>query len=196
MYAKCSKINECEQIFDDIKSEENDKYRNDILIWNTMICAYGWNGDLFKVKHIYDLLMEIGVIPNIKTYVSLITACSDCGDIVFVQKIWNNEIDDTIKYDEDIMSALIDAMTRKGYLKTAMQLLLKHDSNCCALYISLLNGCKTHRNGELAEKVYYEIINRFGEDGRVRLQTKSKVSNKIYHINRPPVLFHKHESEC
>eukprot|EP01083_Nonionella_stella_P092769 259810_1 len=110
MYGKAGKLQECEQIFDDIQSGENDKYKHDIHIWNAMLYVYGRNGELAKVKQCYDVLMEIGVIPNRKTYVLLIDAHMLCGDMDGALNIWNNEIEDNIKHDQRIMTALKDAM--------------------------------------------------------------------------------------
>ena len=177
MYGKCGNLNECENIFDNIKSKENDKYKNEIVIWNAMINAYGRNGKLSKVKQIYELLIEIGVIPNKKTYTLLINAYSHCGDIYQAQKIWNTEIDDDIKYDQYVMSALIDALSRKGLLNDAMSLLINNDCNWYSMWISLLNGCNKYNNLQLGKQVYDEIVLRFSDDQDVMVSAGVLIAN-------------------
>ena len=48
MYGKCTELNECEYIFNDIKTNEKDKYLNQIKIWNSMINVYGKMVKLIK----------------------------------------------------------------------------------------------------------------------------------------------------
>ena len=180
MYGKCGKFEECDKIFDDIRSEETEKFKNEIIIWNAMIHAYGRNGRLSKVKQIYELLMEIGVIPNRKTYELLINAYSQCGDVYAAQKLWNEEIDETMKHDEDVITALIDGMSRKGLLDEVMVILKENESfitDCYAVWMSVLSGCRRYRNLELAQQVYQIIIDKFNNDESVMIAASTLMCN-------------------
>ncbi len=49
----------------------------------------------------------------IKTYIALINACSHCGDIIGAENKWNHIIDNDIKYDEYLVTAVMDCFARR-----------------------------------------------------------------------------------
>ncbi len=58
----------CENIFDDIKRNEYNKYGNELTIGNAMICTYGINGIIIAVKVIFnDMINNIKLI-QVKKY--------------------------------------------------------------------------------------------------------------------------------
>ncbi len=52
-------INICERIFDDMKRNEHNTHCNEATIWNAMIYVYGTNGNIIKVKEIFNELIQI-----------------------------------------------------------------------------------------------------------------------------------------
>ena len=179
MYGKCGMLQFADEILQDIKDNECYKYMTEIGIWNAMIHAYGRNGDLTKVMEFYDIINEeYGLRPNRKTFILLINACSHYGDIRKAQRIWNEDIkDDEIKYDEYLMSSLIDGMSRKGMLKQGMDLIKQYNEDCGVMWMSLLNGCRKFSDQTLAQEICAEIKQRFPDDENLITNASILLSN-------------------
>ena len=85
-----------------------------------MIHVYGKNGNMSKVKQLYqqlknDLFLQKG---SCTTYTVLINACSHCGDINQADLIWRDEIiADDIKFNEYIITSLVDCFAKHGKVK-------------------------------------------------------------------------------
>ncbi|GMN59237.1 hypothetical protein TIFTF001_028331 [Ficus carica] len=73
VYAKYGRINSAELIF--IKSSVCE----DVVIWNSLITAYGIHGLGKKAVGIYRLMMEEEIEPDETLFLSLLTACSHSG---------------------------------------------------------------------------------------------------------------------
>ncbi len=86
-----------------------------------MIYAYGINGNIVKVKEIFnEMTNNIELIPIKKTYAILFNSFSHCDNTENAYAIWKMDINkNDIKYDEYITSTLIDGLARKGQLMKA-----------------------------------------------------------------------------
>eukprot|EP01083_Nonionella_stella_P092960 260353_1 len=162
MYGKFGMIGVCEEIFN------AHGMSNDVGIWNAMIHAYGRNGDIDAAKHIYERMKtEVGLKPNLSSFVLLLNACSHCGDIDKAIEIYERDIDQLdIKYDEYVVTNLIDCYSRNGLLMKAYQLILKYEQFTDSIqteimWTSLLSGCKKYDNKTMASTVYEEMCKRF-----------------------------------
>eukprot|EP01084_Bolivina_argentea_P173952 301317_1 len=187
MYGKCGMVNVCQQIFDEIKETQYDKYCNDIDIWNAIIHAYGRNGDLNTVKELYDTMTNnIGINADDKIFTSLINACSHCGDVYMAQNLWENEIKYEKKYSMNTINALVDCFARNGYLKEAYDVIKEIDNYNelllpYSVWMCLLNGCRKYRNKEIAENVFNEMKERFdGIKYKNKLGAASIILSHIY----------------
>lgn len=182
MYGKCAMLNECQLIFNDIKSNDLKKYESEIEIWNAMINIYAKNGQSDKAKDIYLMMIPS---PNTKTYGLLFNALSHCGDIDEIIDIWYKQINDqhNIKYDKYVITSLIDAMSRCGQLQKAYDIIMSDDFNDhCKfdqkpMFLSLLSGCRIHSNQTVANLVYKEIEQRFNNDIKVMQSAKMLISS-------------------
>eukprot|EP01083_Nonionella_stella_P003951 11357_1 len=189
MYGTFGAIDVCEQIFEEIKQTQYNKYKNEIGIWNAMLTAYSRNGNIQQIKRLYDMLLqeEFNLIPDRKTYIALLNAYGHCGHVNAAKHIWKHDIKCMdVKYDAFVVSSLTDCLSRKGCLQEAKQLIGKYedyhqdrDSNYHneSMWISLLNGCRIHGNRVLAKDVYEEYIKRFGEDESVQILMSNIYSN-------------------
>eukprot|EP01083_Nonionella_stella_P304786 1060666_1 len=185
MYGKCSLVQKCEEILQGIEKNEPNKYKTEISIWNAMMHAYGRNGNMNKTKEIYHAIkLNDALNPNEKTYAILINACSHCGDVEEALKIWNGEIiDDHLQYNSFVVTALVDCLSRNGRLKEARALMTDYNrynnrlgndegSNDVAMALSLLAGCRRHRNAQFAQEIYNEF------EGKMK--AKYKTGNEKY----------------
>ena len=161
-YGEYGKIEECEAIFECAKNEERNC--KDINIWNAMIHSYGICGKIDKARELFDVMKAGNFILDKKTYIHLLNAYSHSGDADEGIKIWKSIIDEEIKYDEYVMSVIIDCMSRKGYLKQAFEYLIKYDIDNEVAWISLMSGCKQYSQKEIATNVFQEMNKKFNWD--------------------------------
>lgn len=169
MYGKCGQLVVCEQIFDDIKQHETDKYHKETVIWNAMIHAYGRNGDIDKAQKLYHKMKnEIGVDVDSKTYILLLNALSHSGEVTEAKDLWENEIiDANIKYDEYVMTSLVDCFSRRGMLQEAYKKVVEYEENMKnghneIMWMTLLSGCNKSSDKSVASMVCNEYEKRFG----------------------------------
>lgn len=182
MYSEFGMLNYCQDIFNDIDFKE-------IEIWNTMIHCYGKNGNLEKVKELYQQLKNNIFQHNYNdtTYTVLINACSHCGDDEFAYNIWQNDInDEQIKYNCYVITALVDCNSRKGKLNQALDIIINYENihgfesdnnDNKAMWMSVLSACVNFQDSEMAEKVYNEFKTRFSYNDKYMLAADSILSN-------------------
>merc|ERR1712032_1803396 len=99
LYGKCSDLEECNRIFDTIKSEENEKYQNELSIWNALMNAYGRNGKSNDCMELFTKMnAETKIHASNKTYCILLNSNSHSGDVAQAKYVWNGIKDEHIKY--------------------------------------------------------------------------------------------------
>eukprot|EP01084_Bolivina_argentea_P177834 307522_1 len=180
MYGKCGILFKCKALFDTAIGNKN--VISNIGIWNAMIHAFGRNGDTMNAIQLYDKLCNeyCDIIPDIKTFMHLIGSCSHSGDVIKAKEIWNNIKDETLKYDNKVISTLIDCLARKGELKEAEQLILSNDINEITAWISLISGCNKYKDKNMADNIYNEMNSKFGSDNAKVMSPASVLMSNIY----------------
>ena len=164
-YGKCGMLENCEDIFNEIKEKD------DISIYNAMINGYGRNGESDKG---YQLYKKMKIINN-KTYIQLINGFNHSGNIEKAIKIWKYEINDkNIKYDKYVVTTLIDCLSRNGMIIDALKIIKEYEKyndnnnninyHHNSMWISILNGCILYKEYNTGYKIYDEIILRFPND--------------------------------
>ncbi len=162
MYGKCAELELCEEIFDWTKRKENNKYYNEISVWNAMMNVYARNVNCNESIQIFNKMkIETNIEPNYKTYSILLNGCSHCGDINQAKYVWNNIDNEKIKYSEDVCTAFIDCLSRKGLLNEAYDILkelenniiIENANNMKLPWMALLSGCKKHNNKDMTNVI-------------------------------------------
>ena len=172
MYGKCGKLEEAKKIFDEIKASEYEKYCAEVSVWNAMVHAIARNADLEEAKNMLKRMkIETDLRPNTKTFVLLLNVCNHCGDLEEATDIWQNQInDDEMKYDEYVISSLIDCYSRKGQWEKARSLIEEFEEYSQTqrehMWMSLLSGFSKNKydseNNVIVNEIYDQIKMRFG----------------------------------
>ena len=127
--------------------------------------TFARNGCIAESLEILDSMQrETALSPDRRTYCILLTACNHCGDTERAHSIWNGIEDDDIRCGVEVMAAFMDCLSRKGFLNEALCFLLEHDhknGEMEVLWVSLLSGCRKHKDKQMADSVYAEMLNRF-----------------------------------
>merc|ERR1712228_142836 len=160
MFGKFGNLKECEHIFEIVKNEEKEMYFNKIGIWNVMIQSYGINGDVLNAKRLFDQMREqTNICVDAKGFVTMFNALSHGGDVKAAKNIFYEEIfDENIKYQMLVVSAFVDCLSRNGCLYEAYDIIIQYEKRknitlCQEMWLSLLSGCKIHRNPLLRVRV-------------------------------------------
>eukprot|EP01083_Nonionella_stella_P133185 404886_1 len=168
LYGKCGYLEKCDELFDEIRTYQPDIYHGETSIWNAMIHSYGRNGNLPKVKELYESMMqETNLCPDRQTYIDMLNTHGHCGesDVKEAKQLWNEIEDVFIKYDCIVITTLVDCLSRKNCLNHAYDIVidfeLKTQQLYHAMWLALLSGCRKFQNGMLAKKIYNEMANRF-----------------------------------
>ena len=169
-YGKCSMTTMAEAVFTRFCQRNGNGHS--LEIWHSVLKAFGRNGDYQNTQRLYQQLIGCHQSPNNKTFIVMINALSHCGHIAEAEDLWTNHIaNEDMKWDCNVVSALVDGFARNGKLDEAKRVLMEYKDSKKgplheAMWISLISGCKLHRNKEMADALYQEIQNmpHFDED--------------------------------
>ena len=138
LYNKCGKLDICKQIFFELRNDNRD--RQNIASWTAMIQAYRDNAKIKQAKLLYDNLREHETLKaDENTFGIMINICAHNDALEDTIAIWENDIIViiNIKFDNQVISCLVDVYSRIGDLDKAHELIpLQH--TYCVQILSIL----------------------------------------------------------
>ncbi|XP_057980733.1 pentatricopeptide repeat-containing protein At5g16860-like [Malania oleifera] len=153
MYAKCGCIGNAYTVF-------NQMGCRNVVSWNSIIAGYGNHGFGEKAVELFEQMEKIGVKPDSRTFVGLLTACNHSG-LVDKGRYYFNSMQGHYGIFPDIehFSCLIDLLGRAGRLYEAEECLQKspfgHD---LVVLGSLLSACRLHGNVVIGERLARQLL--------------------------------------
>lgn len=155
MYSKCGSIG------DSVRAFEEFNHYSDPVLWTAMISANGLHGRGSEAVEMFERMEQKGLMEgNDVAFLSLLYACSHCG-----MKEKGIEIFDLMVEKYGINPRLehynckVDLLARSGCLEEAEAVIrsmpVKPDA---IIWKTLLSGCKTRKNAEMAARVSEEIL--------------------------------------
>ncbi|KAL9238366.1 hypothetical protein vseg_012796 [Gypsophila vaccaria] len=154
-YAKCGCIEMAKRLFDE---EEN--ISKDIITWNSMISAYSKHGEWQKCFVLYEHLKQSGFKPDTVTFLGLLTACVNSGQVEHGWKVFQ-EMKETYGYQpsQEHYACMVDLLGRAGHINQAADLIssmaVKPDAR---VWGPLLSACKKHSDTRVAELAAEKLI--------------------------------------
>lgn len=155
MYAKFNCILDAKLVFDFIVDK-------DICMWNSMISAYSVNGMAENAIALFEQMEMLGIVPDNKTFVALLTACSCDG---LVDEGWNYFNSMVKNYgifaNLEHYKCMVHNMGTAGLLDEALDLIeqMPHVPDA-SIWDTLLQACRVHSNtviGQQAAKALFEL---------------------------------------
>ncbi|XP_020592048.1 pentatricopeptide repeat-containing protein At2g29760, chloroplastic-like [Phalaenopsis equestris] len=155
MYSKCGEIESSFSIFRGIR-------RKKLGHWTAMIMGFGIHGMANRAIKLFMEMQEKGVRPHALAFVGLLNGCSHAGMVDEGRHFFgliSSEygIEPTVEH----YGCIVDLLCRTGNLHEAKdfiyQMPLRPNT---IIWMSLLSGCRKHRNveiGELAAKTVIEL---------------------------------------
>ncbi|KAJ7518408.1 hypothetical protein O6H91_21G067500 [Diphasiastrum complanatum] len=118
MYARCGNLEVARQLFDQMPE------RN-VVSWNAMISSYAQNGQSKEAIQLFHKMQSTGLKPNKVTFVNVITACSDSGDLVNGRAMHKLLSEKGLESDLVIGTALVNLYGKYGALEDAKHIFEK-----------------------------------------------------------------------
>ncbi|XP_042427201.1 pentatricopeptide repeat-containing protein At2g41080 [Zingiber officinale] len=153
MYSKCGCLEDSSTIF-----SESDA--SDLVLWSSMIAAYGFHGRGEEAIKLFNEMIGEGTDPSEVTFLSLLYACShsglkDKGREYFELMIQKYGLAPNLKH----YTCMVDLLGRSGCLDEAEALIRSMPMPADGvIWKTLLSACKTHKNGEMAERVAEQVL--------------------------------------
>nr|XP_043634711.1 pentatricopeptide repeat-containing protein At4g37170 [Erigeron canadensis] len=147
MYCKCGNMEVADKVFKWIP-------KPDLVSWTSLINGYAQNGQPEEALKLFELLLESGTKPDHITFVGVLSACTHSG-LVDKGLEYFNSIKEKhgLVYTVDHYACVVDMLSRSGRFSEAEEMIkempMKPDK---FLWASLLAGCRTHGNLDLAER--------------------------------------------
>ncbi|XP_039114157.1 putative pentatricopeptide repeat-containing protein At3g05240 [Dioscorea cayenensis subsp. rotundata] len=148
MYAKSGRIDFAKDIFKEMEFK-------DLGSWNTMITAYGIQGDGNSALKVFHELNQVGnQKPNGVTFGSIISACSHSGLTVEGSECFKSmRRDYNIEPTMEHYASMVDLLGRSGNLNAAENFIREMNIESSSdVWGSLLGACGINRNIEIAER--------------------------------------------
>ncbi|CAO2827165.1 unnamed protein product [Amaranthus hypochondriacus] len=135
MYAKCGRIRDAFQVFDEIDIKS-------LITWNTIIAGYSSQGNGKTSIKLFRKMQKEGVIPDEFTFTSVLKACNKIRAIYSGTQIHGVLITGgfPVSSQTALLGALIDLYVRCGYLVEARKLFDNVDDRSVVSWASLVLG--------------------------------------------------------
>ncbi|MCO5591542.1 hypothetical protein L7F22_045528 [Adiantum nelumboides] len=143
MYGKCGSLPDARHVFERMEV-------NDVISWNAIIAAYGQHGQASRAFLLLHRMQSKGLLPDMVTLVSVITACSHAGLVdegyyFFVSLSAGYGIKSTV----DHFNCMIDLLGRAGRLSELESMIKVMPMDPTAVsWMTLLGACNNHLDVE------------------------------------------------
>ncbi|XP_071731115.1 pentatricopeptide repeat-containing protein At2g34400-like [Rutidosis leptorrhynchoides] len=112
MYSRCGEVLYARKVFDEITDR-------DLVSWNSMISGYSKMGFCRDALELFEKMKGEGFEPDEMTIVSVLGACAELGDSSFGKLVEGYVMDNRMKMNSYIGSALIGMYAKCGDLVSA-----------------------------------------------------------------------------
>lgn len=155
MYSRCGCLDDAVRAF-----EERGDAACDRVLLTSMIAAYGFHGKGDEAIKLFQRMELDGMKANKVTFLSLLYSCSHCrlkdkGLELFNLMIEKYRLEPEVKH----YTCVVDLLSRAGCLEEAERFIrampVKPDA---VTWKTLLSGCKTHKNVDMAKRIAEEVL--------------------------------------
>lgn len=153
MYVKCGALLLARRLFDRLSNKN-------LISWTIMVAGYGMHGRGRDAIALFEHMRVSGIAPDAASFSAILYACShsglrDEGWRFFDAMRKEHKIEPRLKH----YTCMVDLLINTGNLKEAYEFIdsmpIEPDSS---IWVSLLRGCRIHRNVKLAEEVAERVF--------------------------------------
>ncbi|KAF5930094.1 hypothetical protein HYC85_030967 [Camellia sinensis] len=150
LYVKCSDVETAHEFFLATQKEN-------IVLWNVMLVAYGQIGDLRESFRIFSKMQIQGLRPNQYTYPSILRTCTSVGALDLGEQIHTQVIKTGFQPNVYVCSVLIDMYAKHGKLDTANKILRRLKEEDVVSWTAMIAGYTQHDLFVEAFKLFAEM---------------------------------------
>ncbi|GJV72859.1 pentatricopeptide repeat-containing protein [Tanacetum coccineum] len=153
-YSKCGNVESARELFHGMG-------RKDHLLYNAMIACYAKNSRPKEALQLFNEMIEpnVKVQPDKMTLATVISACSQLGDLSFGSWIHNFYMKQMgIAMDDHLCTALVYLYAKCGSIDTAFNLFHKLNKKDVVAYTSMILGCGLNGKEQIAIKLFNEMM--------------------------------------
>ncbi|KAL3827995.1 hypothetical protein ACJIZ3_016797 [Penstemon smallii] len=146
MYASCGALDDSYNVFNCVKDK-------DLVLWTSVINAYGMHGRGLEAIKLFIKMEAESVLPDSIAFLALLYACSHSALVEEGKRFFNIM---QHKYGlepwPEHYACLVDLLGRANYLEEAYELVksMKMEPTA-AIWCAILGACRTHSNMEIGE---------------------------------------------
>ncbi|KAJ0789992.1 putative tetratricopeptide-like helical domain superfamily [Helianthus annuus] len=182
-YSKCGDIVSARELFDEMG-------RKDHLLYNAMIACHAKNGRPKEALQLFDEMLQpnVNIQPDKMTLATVISACSQLGDLSFgswIHELYMNQMGITM--DNHLRTALIDLYAKCGSIDKAFKLFHKLHKKDVVAYTAMILGCAINGKEQIAIKLFDEMM-----ESKIRpnLVTFSGLLTALSHVGMVKESYH------
>ncbi|KAJ7541880.1 hypothetical protein O6H91_10G080800 [Diphasiastrum complanatum] len=150
MYAKCGRIGDARQVFNNI-------HGRDVVSWNVMIAGYVQHGFGKKALDLYNRMKQEGVQADNVTYIVLLKACGSIAALKQGKQLHSDIIKNGFQSDLMVGSTLVDMYTKCGCIEDARQVFNNmHERNVVSWNV-MTAGYAQNGHGKEALDLYEQM---------------------------------------
>lgn len=153
MYAKCGNIDRSLLVFYKLQNKN-------LYCWNSMIDGLAAHGYAEEALRMFVKMERKRIQPNAVTFISILTACTHAGFIEEGRRRFMSMVQDyCITPQVEHYGCMVDLLSKGGLLEDALEMIrsMTYEPNSF-IWGALLNGCKLHRNLEIAHVAVQNLI--------------------------------------
>ncbi|KAF6153213.1 hypothetical protein GIB67_016692 [Kingdonia uniflora] len=159
MYSKCGCLEDSVRAFNEYEDV-------DIVLWSSMIAAYGFHGRGVEAIELFERMENEGLEPNDVMFLSLLYACSHSGLKERGTEFFKLMMDKyQLKPRLEHYTCMVDLLGRSGCLDEAEALIRSMPvESDIIIWNTLLSACKIHKNTKIAKRVAEDVLKLDSQD--------------------------------
>ncbi|OMO91361.1 hypothetical protein COLO4_18424 [Corchorus olitorius] len=150
MYARCGELHSARKVFDEISER-------DLVSWNSMISGYSRMGYASEAVWLFGKMRDEGFVPDEMTLVSLLGACGDLGDISLGRWVEGFVVENKMKLNSFIGSALIGMYGKCGDLVSARRIFDGMQRKDAVTWNAMITGYAQNGMSDEAIKLFHAM---------------------------------------
>ncbi|KAJ6695586.1 hypothetical protein OIU74_014657 [Salix koriyanagi] len=139
LYSKLGDMNIAQKVFDEL-AEKN------VVSWNSILSGHLKSGNLMEAQRAYA-----NIQPDQMTLASVVSACSQLGDMRFASWIESYVNDLGTDIDDQLVTALLDLYAKCGSVDKACELFHGLNKKDVVAYSAMISGCGI--NGKVGDAI-------------------------------------------
>ena len=131
----------------------------DVVSWTTMVSAYSQAKYSREALELYVTMLDKGVRPDEVTLVSVISACTNLGDLQMGYSVHSYIDENGFRWMVSLCNALIDMYAKCGCMDRAWQVFNSMSRKSLVTWNSMISACANNRNPEDAFGLFSRMFN-------------------------------------